>query len=156
MSFEQEKLLFQHDGKTIKVIPDYSVIYETGQVGCVEAKPDIDLSSSLREKLSLNKELIENSGRRYDILYAADLEENGFLETITFLRRYSRLEFSEKAIKRAKEALADDKPKTLDEYRVAADDAGLPYSLVFHMLYFGHLPLKFVPFVIEELKLCHV
>ena len=154
VSFEHEKLVFGKVGESRTVIPDYTITLDSGEVRYIEAKSRRDMNQKETDDILLKEQIFSDAGKGYAVIYRRELETNGCLETIFFLRRYSQLRFPAKAIDKALRSLVALEPLTLARYRRVAQSAHIPFGLLYHILYKKLIPLRFEPFTHEEMDLC--
>jgi hypothetical protein len=76
-------------------IPDFPVVFDSGQAGIVEAKASRRrISHKQTAQLALSEAHFERGGFPFEVVYRDELQKDGFIETIFPLRHYARLTFN--------------------------------------------------------------
>lgn len=157
IAFEPRKHWVTIDGNSFIVIPDYEIITNSGVIEIVEAKYDWDsLSFEEKELLTAIRRWFAAQGISYRVVTRKQLERKGFIQTISMLRRYGRLDYSEPVLNRALACLASPTPKLLREYVDLARERCIPVTVLYHLAYHQRLRLRYELPRHEELELCRV
>lgn len=156
LQFEAHRIEFELDGRPAKAFPDFYVGWADGELGYVEAKYSPPPPGSPEDlRLAQLGAHLRARGFRYEVYFRTELEEGGLIQTIFLLRRYARLSIPSAVLDAAHAQLVTDEPLTLTQHRKRAERLGVNTSLLYQLLYFQRLPLKYVHFQHPELELCH-
>jgi hypothetical protein len=140
---------------SVKSIPDYSCVMDTGEIDLVEAKYDVAaLRPVEREKLRITKAHHEAVGHSYEVVSRTTLEKSGLIATVLLLRPYGRLSYSANLLEKAYEMLRTCVPATLEVWRENARKAGVPVGVLYKLLYQQRLAFVARPLAITELRQC--
>lgn len=154
IDFEPEKYHFKKgDGTRDKgSIPDYRAILATGEIEVIEAKSsDSVLRDSDREQLNLVAATCAQRGENFRIVHRDQLHLNGFLDTILLLRPHGWMNPSLTTIELALARFGVRDATTIEEWRRIAVSAGIPISMLYHLLYRQRVPLVYRPLLFTEL-----
>lgn len=157
IAFEPRKVQFDaHDSlPAVTCWPDFEIVFNSGEIEWVEAKHSEDiLSAKEKAHLELIAAHCTREELRYRVIYRTQLEENGFIGTISLLRRYGELLFDEVRLACALSRLKDGGPKDLDGWIEFASSERVPTDLLYHLLYHRRLPLMYRPLIHPELQRC--
>lgn len=156
VAFEAHRIDFEWEGRPARAFPDFHVAWTQGELGYAEAKfcpPPAGSAESLR--LAHLGAHLRKQGYRYDVFFRTELEKGGFIQTIFLLRRYARLPIPNGVLDRAQALLLTGEPLTLAQHRMRAAALGVSTSVLYQLLYFQRLPLKYAYFQHPEMQLCH-
>lgn len=153
--FEAQKISFLTPGspKETSCIPDYEVVFDTGEVGYVDAKYDPDaMRDTERLKLAAFSAHCQREGIRHEVVFRSELEQDGFIQTIQLLRRYATLEFPSRTLRRVVDEFSGHPEANIIEWQKRTRGSALPLAAVYRLLYEGALPLRFGPLLNSELQ----
>ena len=157
IAFEAAPLCFAavDDLPALLAWPDFQVVLDNDELEWVEAKYSKEaLTPKIASKLTQLAGHCERDQRRFRVVYRKELEANGFIDTISLLRRYGELEFDELVLNRAVTRLSTYSPCFLEHWRSHARVQRVPIDVLYHLLYRERLPLLYRPMMPPELERC--
>ena len=155
--YEPRKVTFPATNDLPEVVgwPDFEVVLDGGEIELVNAKySDASMPEEERSQLANFDAQCQANATRHRVVYRDVLEKNGFIETISLLRPYGLLEFSDSVIAGAMAILGGLPATHLEGWQERAREALLPLDLVYHLLYRQQLPLAYRPLVHTGLRKC--
>lgn len=156
--YEELELTFEpiDDLPALLCWPDFRVIIDGGEIEWVNAKYSASLRDEERAQLELIDAHCARRSMRHRVVFREDLDRNGFIETISLLRRYGLLRCRQANVSKALTALESQGATYLEPWQRRARAAGVAVDLLYFLLYHQQLPLLYRPLVHTGLQLCRV
>jgi len=155
IEFEPEWFEFPEteDLPAVRCLPDFRATLDTGEFRMIEAKSSRErLSPKAVTQLEIIRQHFARRGIEYDIVYRSELKKNGFIDTISLLRRFGRLSFPPDALARALTRLNSGKSADLETWVGQARQVRVPLSVLHHLLYHQRLPLIYRKVLHPEIR----